>query len=102
MRVTLIMVLDHREAFMHRFYWLTGKDDVMEVIKNYKDCQFFQKQTTKHVNPIRPINISWPFAIWGIDIMGILARTPGGFRYLFVGVDTFIKWMEAMPTVNIT
>jgi saccharopine dehydrogenase-like NADP-dependent oxidoreductase len=34
--------------------------------------------------------------------MGILPRAPGGFRYLFVGVDTFIKWMEAMSAVNIT
>jgi hypothetical protein len=30
----------------------------MDVIKKYKDCQFFQKQTTKHANPLRPINIS--------------------------------------------
>jgi hypothetical protein len=34
--------------------------------------------------------------------VGILPRTLGGFRYLFVRVDTFTKWMEAMPTVNIT
>jgi hypothetical protein len=27
---------------------------------------------------------------------------PRGFRYLFVGVDTFTKWMEVMPAVNIT
>jgi hypothetical protein len=27
----------------------------------------------KHVNPLRPIDISWPFAIWGIDIMDILS-----------------------------
>jgi hypothetical protein len=74
----------------------------MEVVKKCKDCQFFQKQTTKHANPLRPIDISWPFAIWGIDIMSILPRAPGGFRYLFIGVDTFTKWMEAMPVVNIT
>jgi hypothetical protein len=34
--------------------------------------------------------------------MGILPRAPGGFRYLFVEVDTFTKWMEAMPAINIT
>jgi hypothetical protein len=34
--------------------------------------------------------------------VGILPRAPGGFRYLFVGVDTFTKWMEVMPAVNIT
>jgi transposase InsO family protein len=74
----------------------------MKVVKKCRDCQFFQKQTMKHANPLRPINISWPFAVWGIDIMGILPRAPGGFRYLFIEVDTFTKWMEAMPAINIT
>jgi transposase InsO family protein len=34
--------------------------------------------------------------------MGILPRAPGGFRYLFVGIDMFTKWIEAMLVVNIT
>jgi hypothetical protein len=51
------------KAFRHGFYWPTTKDDVMEVVKKCRDCQFFQKQTMKHVNPLRPIDISWPFAV---------------------------------------
>jgi transposase InsO family protein len=34
--------------------------------------------------------------------MGFLPRAPGGFRFLFNTIDTFTKWMEAMPVVNIT
>jgi hypothetical protein len=34
--------------------------------------------------------------------MGILPRAPGGFRFLFIVIDTLTKWMEAMPVVNIT
>jgi hypothetical protein len=34
--------------------------------------------------------------------VGILPRAPGGFRYLFVGINTVTKWIEAMPVVNIT
>jgi transposase InsO family protein len=56
----------------------------------------------KHVNPLRPIVLSWPFAVWGINIVGVLTRALGGFRFLFVSIDTFIKWMEATPVVNIT
>jgi hypothetical protein len=56
----------------------------------------------KHDNPLRPIDISWPFVVWGIDIMGILPRALGSFRYLFIRIDTFTKWMKAVPTVNIT
>jgi ribonuclease HI len=39
------------KSFMHGFYWPTAKDDVMEIVTKYKECQFFQKQTTKHANP---------------------------------------------------
>jgi transposase InsO family protein len=32
----------------------------------------------------------------------ILPKAPGDIRFLFVAIDTFTKWMEAMPVVNIT
>jgi transposase InsO family protein len=53
------------------------------------------------VNPLRPIDLSCPFAVWGIDIVGVLPRALGGFRFIFVGIDAFTKWMEATPVVNI-
>jgi hypothetical protein len=90
------------KAFRHRFYWPTAKDDVIEIITKCRDCQFFQKQTTKQADPLWPIDLSWPFTIWGIDIVGVLPRALGGFRFLFVAIDTFTKWMETMPVVNIT
>jgi hypothetical protein len=51
------------KAFRHGFYWPTTKDDVMEVVKKCRDCQFFQKQTTKHANLLWPIDISCPFTV---------------------------------------
>jgi hypothetical protein len=91
-----------RKAFRHEFYWLTAKDDMMEIVTKCKECQFFQKQTKKHTNPLRPIDLSWPFAVWGVDIVDILLRASGGFMFLFIGIDIFTKWMEATPVVNIT
>jgi hypothetical protein len=40
--------------------------------------------------------------VWGIDIISVLPRAPGGFRFLFISIDTFTKWMEATLVVNIT
>jgi hypothetical protein len=90
------------KAFRHGFYLPTAKDDVKEVITKCKYCQIFQKQTTKHANPLQAIDLSWPFAIWGIDIMDIFPRAPGGFRIIFFTIDTFTKWMKVMPVANIT
>jgi transposase InsO family protein len=62
----------------------------------------FSRSKPRSMQILIHIDISWPFAIWGIDIVGILPRAPGGFRFLFVRVDTFTKWMETTPVVNIT
>jgi hypothetical protein len=80
------------KAFRHRFYWPTSKDDVMEVIKKCKDCQFFQRQTTKHANHLRTIDISLPFAVWGIDIVVILSRALGG------GLDIYSSQLTYPPS----
>jgi hypothetical protein len=74
----------------------------MEVITKCKDCQFFQKQISKDANPLWPIDLSKPFAIWGINIVGALPRAPGRFIFMFIAIDTFTKWMEARPVANIT
>jgi hypothetical protein len=45
---------------------------------------------------------SWPFAVWGLDILGPFPRAVGGYRYLYVAIDKFTKWPKATPVVNIT
>jgi hypothetical protein len=37
---------------------------------------------------------SWPFAVWGVDILGPFPRAVGGDRFLFVTIDKFTKWPE--------
>ena len=45
---------------------------------------------------------SWPFAVWGVDILGPFPRAVGGYWYLFVAIDKFTKWPEATPMISIT
>jgi hypothetical protein len=33
--------------------------------------------------------------------VGVLRMAPGGFRFLFIAIGTFTKWIEAMLVVNI-
>ena len=39
----------------------------------------------------------WPFAKWGINIIGPLPTVPGGLKFTDVAVDYFNKWAEAIP-----
>ena len=43
----------------------------------------------------------WPFAQWGLDIIGIFPKATRNKRYLLVGMDYFTKWIETEPLANI-
>jgi hypothetical protein len=43
----------------------------------------------------------WPFAVWNLDMVGLLRQEPRGFTHLLVAVDKFSKWIEARPIVNV-
>ena len=51
---------------------------------------------------LQTILITWPFAVWGLDMVSPLQRAPGGFTHLFVAIDKFTKWIEAKPVAKIT
>ena len=41
------------------------------------------------------IPITWPFTVWGLDLVGPLKKVPEGFTHLLVTIDKFTKWIEA-------
>ena len=43
------------------------------------------------------ISITWPFVVWGLDLVEPLKRVPRGYTHLLVAVDKFTKWIEAQP-----
>jgi transposase InsO family protein len=50
---------------------------------------------------LQTIPITWPFAVWNLDMVGPLRQAPRGFTHLLVAVDEFSKWIEARPIVNV-
>jgi ribonuclease HI len=92
------------KAFRHGFYWLIALQDATEMVKSCKACQLHAKQIHTHTpaQALQMIPPSWPFAVWGVDILGPFPRAVGGYRFLFVAIDKFTKWPEATPVVNIT
>jgi hypothetical protein len=39
--------------------------------------------------------------VWGLDLIGPLQKTPGGYTHLLVAIDKFSKWIEVRPLNNI-
>ncbi|KAM2879174.1 hypothetical protein FF1_014699 [Malus domestica] len=44
----------------------------------------------------------WPFAQWGLDLIGPMPAGKGKVRYAIVAVDYFTKWVEVEPLATIT
>ena len=43
------------------------------------------------------IPITWPFAVWGLDMVGPFKSSKDKKTHLLVAVDKFTKWVEAEP-----
>ena len=50
---------------------------------------------------LQTIPVTWPFAVWGLDLVGPLKKAPGGFTHLLVAVDKFTKWIEVKPIAKV-
>jgi transposase InsO family protein len=89
------------KAFQHRFYWPTALQDAVELVKTCKACQFHTKQIHMPAQMLQMILPSWPFTVWGLDIVGPFPHAVGGYRFLYVTIDKFTKWSEATLVVKI-
>jgi hypothetical protein len=85
------------KAFRRAFYWPTTLGDAEELVRRCQGCQYFAKQ--QHVPAYKLVTISptWPFACWGLDMIGPLPTAPGGFNRVLVAIDKFTKWIEVKP-----
>ncbi|GAU38515.1 hypothetical protein TSUD_396320 [Trifolium subterraneum] len=56
----------------------------------------------QHVaNELKTLISPWPFAWWGMDILGPFPTAARQVKYLIVAVDYFTKWIEAEPLAKI-
>jgi hypothetical protein len=89
------------KAFHAGFYWLTAIEDVKDIVRKCEACQRFASRPHAPAAELQPIPLSWPFAQWGLDMVGKLHKSwPGGHVYMLVAVDKFTKWIEAAPVTT--
>jgi transposase InsO family protein len=75
--------------------------DAAEIVKRCEACQFHAKQIHQPAQELQTIPLTWPFAVWGLDILGPFPQAQGGYRYLYVAIDKFTKWVEVEPVCTI-
>jgi hypothetical protein len=46
-------------------------------------------------------NPHWPFATWGLDIVGPFGMTKGGITHILVAIGKFTKWIEVKSVARI-
>jgi ribonuclease HI len=88
-------------AFRQGFYWPTAVADATRIVRTCQGCQFYARQTHLPAQALQTIPITWPFAVWGLDLVGRLQKAPGGFTHLPVAIDKFSKWIEVRPLNSI-
>jgi hypothetical protein len=47
------------------------------MVKRCEACQFHAKQIHQPVQELKTIPLTWPFAVWGLDILGPFPRVQG-------------------------
>jgi hypothetical protein len=59
-------------AFRQGFYWPTVVVDASEIVRTCEGCQFYARKINLPSHALQTIPITWPFAVWGLDIVGPL------------------------------
>ena len=76
--------------------------DARKLVKKCDKCQRFGNVQRLPAERLTTITSPWPFAQWGIDIVGPLPRGKGQVKFLLVAIDYFIKWVEVEALSTIT
>ena len=76
--------------------------DAVEIVKRCDKCQRYGTVQRLPAERMTTIASPWPFAQWGIDIVGPLPQGKGQVKFLLVAIDYFTKWVEAEALATIT
>ena len=89
------------QAITHGYWWPGMQKEAQGYVKKCDQCQRFTPNIHQPGTVLNPLSSPWPFAQWGLDIMGLFPKAVGNKKYLLVCTDYFTKWVEAEPLANI-
>ena len=84
------------------YYWPIIQADAKAYVKVCDQCQHFNNVPRQSPEYLTLMMASWPFAQWGLDILGPFPLGIRQMKFLVVRIDYFTKWVEAEPLAKIT
>ncbi|GAU41894.1 hypothetical protein TSUD_170050 [Trifolium subterraneum] len=90
-----------KKALRAGYYWPTMQNDAKDHVLKCDKCQRHGDMHTAPANELKTLISPWPFAWWGMDLLGPFPTAARQVKYLIVAVDYFTKWIEAEPLAKI-
>ena len=85
------------------YYWSMMETDCHQHSRTCHKCQIYANKVHVPHIPLNVMTSPWPFAMWGIDMIGEIKPTASnGHRFILVAIDYFTKWVEAASFASVT
>ena len=85
------------------YYWPTMEKDSYVFVNKCCQCQVHGDLIHAPAQELHPITSPWPFAQWGLDLIGKIHPTSSnGHKFIITATEYFTKWIEAIPMTYIT
>ncbi|KAK8951805.1 hypothetical protein KSP39_PZI004309 [Platanthera zijinensis] len=78
------------------------KREATDFVQRCKSCQLHANVPRQPPVALSTLQGAWPFAQWGVDLLGPLHQALGQRKFLIMAIDYFTKWVEAEPLAKIT
>ena len=85
------------KAFRYGFYWPSALQQAEDIVRKCEGCQRFANKIHMPASALKTIPITWPFAVWCLDMVGPFKPSRGNMTHILVMVDKFTKWIEVKP-----
>jgi hypothetical protein len=79
------------KAFRHGFYWPTALQEADDLVQKCNGCQMYAHQIHQPASALKTIPLTWPFAVWGLNMVGPFKPARGKMTHILVMVDKFTK-----------
>ena len=85
------------KVFRRGFYWPSALNQAEDIVRKCQGCQRFAHKIHMPASALKTIPITWPFAVWCLDMVGEFRPARGNMTHMLVMVDKFTKWIEVKP-----